>query len=399
MYTPYLMFAYAVALVLALLGFGVIHRSTPGLRGLNYLRRYVLCDLSAALLLGLRMRAPLLVSEVVPNLLLFIGVVFLYCATTEILEVRPRLLWWAAGCCAAAGPVMVWLTYVRYSELYRLEAHCGVLIAVLAMSAITLFIEARPDLRDPARACAWLLTAGVAVNTAWGIYGLIGRPNFLHPDAIHAAFSYLAMMLTLSNVIALGWLSFSAHREHLEATAHTDALTGLLNRGAFEELLLQELNHGGRWHREFSVILIDIDYFKQVNDEHGHLVGDDVLRRIGHTLRAGIRPSDIVGRFGGEEFVILLRESGLGAAEEVAERLRVDIAALGNLPREITLTASFGVAARAPHETVSELLSRADEALYRSKREGRNQVRVHDEVCEIRHSMAVTHSQFLISHH
>lgn len=384
MYTPYLMFAYAVALALVMAGYGVVHRSVPGLRGLAYLRKCVLCDLSAVILLGLRSHAPLFLTETLPNLALFAGVVFLYRAATAILGIPARLLSWAVALCVAAAPLMVWLTYLQGSEVLRLETHCTVLVVLLVISAITLFGETRLALREPARASAWLLTATIAVNAAWGTYGLLGRhPSFLHPGAIHAAFSYLAMILTLSNLAALSWLSFCVHREELNAVAQTDALTGLLNRGAFEEVLRRELHRCRRDGQDVSVILIDVDYFKHINDEHGHLVGDDVLRRLGTVLQTGTRPFDVVGRFGGEEFVILLRNADLGFAEEVAERLRVDIASLDDLPRDLNLTASFGVASGGLHERASELLSRADEALYRSKREGRNLVRVDPEISTV----------------
>lgn len=403
MYTPYLMFAYAVALALALVGCAVVRRSVPGLRGLEQLRRYVLCDLSAVILLGLRLHAPLFFTEIVPNLIVFVGVVFLYSAVAAILEIRPRLLFLAVALCAAAAPVMVWFAYVQQSVISRLETHCAVLIVLLAISTAALFRESGPALRDPARACAWLLTATVMVNAGWGIYGLLNHsdPDFLHPAAVHAAFSYLAMMLTLGNVIGLSWLSFCAHREELKKAAQTDALTGLLNRGAFQELLERELGRGERDLWQISIILLDIDYFKQVNDEHGHLVGDDVLRRVGLALRAGIRPSDVLARFGGEEFVVLLRDAALEAAEEIAERLRIEIAALNDLPREVNLTGSFGVATSAPREKASQLLSRADRALYRSKREGRNLVHVDcgTEVSDYRKQMPGADAALVIEGH
>ena len=378
MYTPYLMFAYAATLVLVVLGFGAVRSSIPGLRGLMHLRRHVLCALGAVILLGLRARIPLFVSEIIPNLVLFAGALFLYRAVTEILDVRPRLLRGAIACCAAVAPVIVWFTYVRQSEVGRLETHCAVLIALLATSAATLFRESRPVVRAPGWACARLLVATMVVNAAWGAYGLLSpqTPDFMHPDAVHAGFSYLVMLLTLGNVIGLGWLSFCVHREELKTLAQTDALTGLLNRGAFEDLLRRELHRCERDRQSVSLILLDLDYFKQVNDEHGHMVGDDVLRRVGMMLRAGTRPSDVLARFGGEEFVILLQDAAPRPAEQVAERLRADMAALDDLPRDLSLTGSFGVAVSSRGETASELLARADEALYRSKREGRNLVRV-----------------------
>ena len=106
MYTPYLMFAYAVALGLVLQGFGVAQRSAPRLRGLGRLRQFIVCDLGAVILLAIRSRAPLLITELIPNLVLFAGVVLLYRAVSEILEVRPRLLLLALAICAAAVPPM-----------------------------------------------------------------------------------------------------------------------------------------------------------------------------------------------------------------------------------------------------------------------------------------------------
>jgi diguanylate cyclase (GGDEF)-like protein len=367
-----------MALLLVLLGIRTIRRSMPGLRGIEHLRGFILCGLIALLLLALRSRAPAFFTVITANVLLFAGAVLLYCAAAEILEVRPRLLPWAIGICATAVFPLVWFTYVHNNEVGRLETHCAAMGAVFAMTAVVLFRKARTALTDPARACGWLMVAFVVQNAAWGSYGLAGHPNgnFLRPDAVDAAFSYLNMILAVANVIALTWFAVCVHREELKAAAQTDSLTGLLNRGAFEEILRREMQRRERAANPMGLMLVDVDFFKQVNDSHGHLVGDDVLRRIGVSLRAGIRPSDVLARFGGEEFVILLRDAGREAAVEVAERLRGDIAALDDLPFGVTLTASFGVAANLPEETADDLLKRADAALYRSKREGRNLVRV-----------------------
>jgi diguanylate cyclase (GGDEF)-like protein len=382
MYTPYLMGAYAAALLLVLLGFRVIRRNTPDLRGIPWLQGFIVCGLCGLALFGARSRAPAFLTVVTANYLLFTGVICLYCAAAKILEVKRQLLAWALGLVVAALPLFLWFTYGRRSVFGRLEIHCVVLIAIFSMIAALLFRRGRGGLRYPARACGWMMLVTVAANVLWGAFELVYRPdpNFLHPDPVDAGFSYLTMLLGLSNVVGLAWLSFCVHRQELQLAAQTDALTGLLNRGAFEEILRRELMRGTKGMpgaaAGIGIMLIDIDYFKQVNDAHGHLVGDDVLRRIGAALRLGIRPSDVLARFGGEEFVVLLRDAGLKAAEEVAERLRADIAGLVNLPGSVNLTASFGVAVSAPGEMAGEFLMRADEALYRSKREGRNLVRV-----------------------
>ncbi|HEX4006048.1 MAG TPA: GGDEF domain-containing protein [Acidobacteriaceae bacterium] len=380
MYTPYLMIAYAAALLLVLVGFRVVHRNLPDLRGIVWLQAFVACGLCALGLFALRSRAPAFLTVVVANFLLFSDVICLYCAAAEILDLRRRQLPWLVGLSVAALPPFLWFTYGQPSVFGRLELHCIVLIVVYSVSASMLFWRGRASLRYPARACGWMMVAAVLVNVLWGLHGLIYPPNpsFLHPDAMDAGFSYLTMILGMSNVVGLAWLSFCVQRQELQAVAQTDSLTGLLNRGAFEEILRRELLRcaSGDQKSGLGMMLIDIDFFKQVNDAHGHLVGDDVLRRVGATLRLGIRPSDVLARFGGEEFVILLRDAGLEAAAEVAERLRRDVASLENMPASVNLTASFGVAVSAPGELAGEFLVRADEALYRSKREGRNLVRV-----------------------
>lgn len=379
MYTPYLMCAYAAALLMVLLGFEVIRRSAPDLRGLRDLRRFILCGLCGLLLLALRLRAPAILTTVAANYLLFAGAIFLYCAAAEILEAGRRFLSWAVAVCAAALPPFLWFTYGSNSAAGRREIHCVVLAAIFAMVSITLFRQGRAGLRYPARACGWLANGAIGVNIAWGTLGAAyGRnPNFLHPDMVDAGFSYLSMIVALSNVVGLAWLSLCVHRQELQETAQTDSLTGLLNRGAFEEILRREMRRCEQSRSLLGMVLLDIDYFKQVNDEHGHLVGDDVLRRIGSALRVGTRPSDVLARFGGEEFVILLRDASLEQSEEVAERLRRDIEALRDLPACVSLTASFGVAVNLPGESAGAFLHRADQALYRSKRDGRNLVTVH----------------------
>lgn len=376
MYTPYLLLAYAAALFMVLLGFAVVRQSVPNLRGITSLRRFLLCALCALVLLGLRSRAPMLLTIVVPNCLLCAGTAFLYLAITEILNAPPRLLAWVVGCCLIAAPALAWFTYVQNRELVRLEIHCGVLVAILTISCATLFGERRSALQRPARACCWLLAASIVLDAGWGAYGLLHRPApvFLHLDPVNAAISYVVMILSLANVMALGWLSFCVHREDLKMEAQTDALTGLTNRGAFEQLLREEIAR--RIPEKLCLILVDVDYFKQVNDSHGHLVGDDILRRVGATLRMGIRPVDILARYGGEEFVVLVRGAEPEEGQEIAERLRASIEALDDLPHGVNLTASFGVAATRRTESAGALLHRADEALYRSKREGRNRVRV-----------------------
>lgn len=163
--------------------------------------------------------------------------------------------------------------------------------------------------------------------------------------------------------------------EALDRRASEDALTGLPNRRAFEARLAAAGSHFERYERPFSVLILDVDHFKRFNDTWGHEAGDRVLQHVAELLRGAVREVDLPARLGGEEFVVLLPETALMPALEVAERIRKAIAAKPVVwhGRPLTVTASFGVAA-CPESVTSprDLLAAADAALYRSKDAGRN---------------------------
>jgi two-component system, cell cycle response regulator len=154
-----------------------------------------------------------------------------------------------------------------------------------------------------------------------------------------------------------------------------DALTGLFNRRSFDDLMTRELASLERTGRDLSLVMIDLDHFKAVNDTHGHSVGDSVLRDLAEILRNVCRPRDLPCRWGGEEFVWLMPETDLEGATQAAERLRADIKAHG-FEKVGTLTASLGVTQANEGESAEQVHKRADEALYRAKNGGRNRVEV-----------------------
>ena len=159
--------------------------------------------------------------------------------------------------------------------------------------------------------------------------------------------------------------------------AATDPLTGALNRRSFNERGTAELERAKRYDRATSILMLDIDRFKNINDTYGHGGGDAVLKVLVTCLQERLRPSDILGRLGGEEFAIILAETDITAAAAVAERLRLDIAALRVAVDEksLSFSASIGVAQFAVHATnIKPALDDADRALYRAKSTGRNRV-------------------------
>lgn len=167
----------------------------------------------------------------------------------------------------------------------------------------------------------------------------------------------------------------------LDAMAHTDELTGLANRRRLYDTLREEWSRSARHQHPLAIILLDFDYFKQINDNHGHQAGDEVLARGASLLKHMTRPEDLVVRHGGEEFAILLPETNLDAAAEAAERIRQAMAQLecSNARGEtVKVTVSLGVAARiASDDSPDALMARADKALYHSKHTGRNGVSIH----------------------
>ena len=195
--------------------------------------------------------------------------------------------------------------------------------------------------------------------------------------AVTCALSFLLLLVALPPVILL---QRSLMHQQLAAAARTDPKTGLLNATAWQREADAEVSRALRSGLPMSLLLVDVDHFKRVNDSHGHLIGDDVLRALATELRQQVRESDVVGRFGGEEFTVLLpRTDGPGACR-IAERLRSSAGLLSvtAADTQISVTISIGVAELGRHgHDLFELLAAADLALYRAKAAGRNQVRLY----------------------
>jgi diguanylate cyclase (GGDEF)-like protein len=165
----------------------------------------------------------------------------------------------------------------------------------------------------------------------------------------------------------------------LKALAATDSLTGLYNRREYEMIFRHEIERTRRMGAQLSVCILDLDHFKQVNDTYGHGIGDDVLRRTADLCRSNVRSMDVLGRLGGEEFIILLPETGIEQAVMVGHRLRkaLEGAAIDTGTSIIHITATMGITALLPgDEDINPIIQRADKALYQGKAAGRNRVEV-----------------------
>jgi diguanylate cyclase (GGDEF)-like protein len=193
----------------------------------------------------------------------------------------------------------------------------------------------------------------------------------------YAALGSFALLVLVALMFAGPLLRMLGDFRRVASQATTDALTGIANRRSFDEELALEWRRAHRIGDSFALVLLDLDDFKKVNDTHGHPAGDAVLRSVGEALGSGVRQIDLAARYGGEEFVVLVPESDLQGATQLAKRLRVAVSkARTELPdgRLLKVTASFGVAAKGDLSSAEQLVAAADEALYEAKRAGKNRV-------------------------
>jgi diguanylate cyclase (GGDEF)-like protein len=197
----------------------------------------------------------------------------------------------------------------------------------------------------------------------WGYFVIQGGIWLGEDSDVHMILSWFELALT--RLVA---------RAREKNWAHRDALTGLWNRRYMAEYFPTELKKAFRYHYPVSCLLLDIDHFKRLNDEHGHEAGDHALQALGDYLRRTLRESDVAVRLGGEEILVILPHAGIQQAYGVAEKLREGLSGYIQRPSGESLTVSIGIAStQMGLKTEKEIVSRADAALYMAKRGGRNQ--------------------------
>jgi two-component system, cell cycle response regulator len=213
-----------------------------------------------------------------------------------------------------------------------------------------------------------------------------GADDYLpKPFAEEEALARVAGMLRIKTLQD----ELSEAKAQLLALSMTDGLTGLYNRRFFDARLGEELQRSQRYQDQLALLIIDLDHFKVLNDEHGHLFGDHVLRETAQLVRASVRAADVCARYGGEELAVILPKTDLQSARVLAERIlesvrrtsyRLEAAGALQGSAGVRITASIGVASHPSTgiETADALVGAADEALYRAKREGRDTVRSHE---------------------
>jgi diguanylate cyclase (GGDEF)-like protein len=294
---------------------------------------------------------------------------------------REHLLFEAAEMRRLMQPELIEIGHMnpgRWAHIAGVYADLGMLPRSHSLEGF-LFDRNWPVGADLSSAYRWLFAAvvaslAVAVLAAWQM-----RANRLLRREAHARGAAERQLRETNERLQQGIASVTALQGKLEAMAFRDPLTGLYNRRYLDDALERELQRARRQNYPVSVLVIDIDHFKDFNDKHGHQAGDEVLRALASELHRGVRADDLACRWGGEEFVLVLPTMSIEAAAERADEFRTDFGRQAVRYRDMSLTAtvSVGVAAFPLHgATTQELIGAADNALYRAKSDGRNCVRV-----------------------
>lgn len=318
-----------------------------------------------------RGKSPELVSITLANLLIFSGMFYQFVGSQRFFGRRPRPL---AGMLVIGALALVsgYFTVIDPSYRPRLMIYVGV---ITTLSVIHAHLIYRHGTRTFAHWFAFVvLMLAIAsqvlrFTTAW-LYPLgTGILDNTPQNLIYMIAHPFVMLLFAISLILMATDRVRAEFEHI---ATHDSLTNALTRRQLTEVCQQELQRCQRHGRVMSILLIDIDHFKSINDSRGHQTGDQVLVQFVTTVQTLLRSADVIGRLGGEEFVVLLPETSMDVAQVVAERIRSSINAMLEPTR---FTVSIGVTTNLPiGDTVEALLARADAAMYQAKERGRDQV-------------------------
>lgn len=361
----------AMSALMSLVLFALKRSYPANIRGLGVWSQALLIIVVGGILAAARGKLPEVLTTLVPNFLLCWGVYRLYAGTQQFHDVRPYTLGWL---CATGGVALLtaWFTFVEPDYASRLRLVTGFM-------AVTFGMHARFLLQHKLDTFSRWLTTGVlayiaviqvlrlATSYVWPPGDNILNVAWHHALFI-ASFSISILLFSVGAVLMAGDRLCTA----LEHLATCDSLTKAFTRRHMDEACSIELEHANRTGSPSSILLMDLDHFKAINDTHGHQAGDRVLVQFVAHVRAELRKQDLLGRFGGEEFALFLPNTRLESALQVAERIR-----LASVPTEggIGCTVSIGVTThRGLEDSLDMMLSRADAALYQAKNAGRNRV-------------------------
>lgn len=294
----------------------------------------------------------------------------------------PFLLMWSLGGFANGSVVMVWAFFAPLAALFfsGLKSASRWLLAFIALTIISGLINeqltmlARP-MSESLNTVYYIMNMGAGFLLIYIVlHYFVKDRQASHVMAIQAKEQAIQSKAQLQ----AAYEQLKQNEIKIRELMLTDPLTGIANRRYLDQRLEHEVQRNHRYGDFFSIIMTDLDHFKQINDKYGHNTGDAVLVQFAKILNDNVRASDFVARFGGEEFVILLPDTDKKGAVELAERIRQDIAQQAFQDVQQSVTASFGVTTVVHAQNGVAVLKKVDEALYSSKEQGRNRVTFYD---------------------
>ncbi len=367
------MLAVAFAIV-----FFSLKRSYPILRGINTIAISFLLGIPGTFLLAARGNVPFFLSVTVANCFIFGSFVFLYRGILRFLGSRRTAGIPAIASLISLG-VLFYFSQIQENIVPRIVAISATIGLVRGLIAFELFRKS-PTFTSPKtmRLFAATMSFFAAISVNCGIMTIIyGAPsNVLASNAAGTAALCLGVVFICVTGLFIVTLSSSELIARSRDESLKDSLSGAFNRRGIEAKLAAELKYIQRGKHKLSVALIDVDYFKSINDIQGHAAGDAALRDVAETISTHLRGRDYLGRYGGDEFLLILPQTPCNVALTVTERLNQAVTTATRSTGAMPLTLSIGLTEAVADDDAVTLIARADKALYQAKSDGRNCRRV-----------------------
>jgi len=353
-----------------------IRRRYPYLRGTGPLALGFFLGVPSMLFLAARGTIPDFTSIVLANALGILCHLFLYQGILRFCHARGfQPVLYAAS--ALAFAVLTYYSEVDPRIVPRILAASIVIGLARGLAAWELFRHAA------GRLTMLLFATSLSLSSALSFLRILltlhhGAPeDYLGRDPVLSVEQLVGVIIVMLDGFFALALLIGAVNDRAHEHAQLDYLTGSLNRRGIEDHLAVEVSRTRRTHSPIAILLIDIDKFKTINDVHGHAAGDEALRTVARSIASVLRPYDKLGRFGGDEFLLLLPETSTAAAMDIASRIRQAIQSVAPANKPPVLTLSIGVTHCDTYEEPIHILARADQALYQAKTEGRDRARSH----------------------
>ena len=327
-------------------------------------------------LFALRNQVPVVLSEIVSNLFLLPGLMLFNFGIVKATGRKPPFTS-GAVVCVVANAILAWFVLAVPNYPAAIVTQNVVFLAFDIYTAYACLTAKTAKGNHTFRLIGFLF-ALLAIVCMWRVAGGVFDLTFSLSPTLPRLFWIAMSLISFPMITVLLTLHTSQRlQEEIHAQARRDTLTGAYNRLAFAEFAGKEWSRSMRHGSPFSILSVDIDYFKRFNDQYGHQTGDTALVEVSKSAQAALRANDIWCRYGGEEFVALLPETSMDQALAVAERLRASVerTTISSSSGPLSVSVSIGVAERSPrHADLSEVLGISDAALYEAKAGGRNRV-------------------------